>query len=128
MPANAMVAPPGVDGRIFYDESVRGFNFHRERVPLAVALNTLLKYQHDDSPPTIYIDSTTIDTYLPGLRAENALDTRARAPLASVWTGHPSRISAHPALLDDLPRLAPGPRPATLFPPAPPANPAHPPP
>src|SRR3546814_9167555 len=55
MPANAMVAPPGVDGRIFYDESVRGFNFHRERVPLAVALKTLLKYQHDDSPPTIYI-------------------------------------------------------------------------
>src|SRR3546814_11905613 len=38
MPANAMVAPPGVDGRIFYDESVRGFHFHRERVPLAVAL------------------------------------------------------------------------------------------
>src|SRR3546814_13248325 len=36
MPANAMVAPPGVDGRIFYDESVRGFNFRRERVPLAL--------------------------------------------------------------------------------------------
>src|SRR3546814_15439913 len=31
MPANAMVAPPGVDGRIFYDESVRGFNRTEER-------------------------------------------------------------------------------------------------
>src|SRR3546814_3429501 len=74
MPANAMVAPPEVDGRIFYDESVRGFNFRRERVPLPVALKTLLKYQHDDRQPTIYIGSTPIDTYLPGLRAENDLD------------------------------------------------------
>src|SRR3546814_20039436 len=91
MPANAMVAPPGVDGRIFYDESVRGFNFHRERVPLAVALKTLLKYQHDDSPPTIYIGSTTIDTYLPGLRAETDLDLGDRDPPASVWIGHRTR-------------------------------------
>src|SRR3546814_6322622 len=83
MPANAMVAPPGVDGRIFYDESVQGFNFRRERVPLAVALKTLLKYQHDDSPPTIYIGSTTIDTYLPGLRTENDLDLGDRDPLRS---------------------------------------------
>src|SRR3546814_18286167 len=79
MPANAMVAPPEVDGRIFYDESVQGFNFRRERVPLAVALKTLLKYQHDDSPPTIYIGSTTIDTYLPGLRTANDLDPIGRA-------------------------------------------------
>src|SRR3546814_4821923 len=75
-------------------ESVRGFNFRRERVPLAVALKTLLKYQHDDRPPTIYIGSTTIDTYLPGLRAENDLDLGDRDPLASVWIGNRSRVPA----------------------------------
>ncbi|HEY9540227.1 MAG TPA: cupin-like domain-containing protein, partial [Luteimonas sp.] len=117
MPANAMVAPPGVDGRIFYDESVRGFNFHRERVPLAVALKTLLKYQHDDSPPTIYIGSTTIDTYLPGLRAENDLDLGDRDPLASVWIGNRSRIPAHQDLPDNLACVAAGRRRVTLFPP-----------
>src|SRR3546814_11092919 len=51
MPANAMVAPPEVAGRLFYDESVQGFNFRRERVPLAVALKPLPTYQHDDSHP-----------------------------------------------------------------------------
>src|SRR3546814_563000 len=108
MPANAMVAPPEVDGRIFYDESVRGFNFRRERVPLAVALKTLLKYQHDDRPPTIYIGSTTIDTYLPGLRAENDLDLGDRDPLASVWIGNRSRIPAHQHLPATLACVAVG--------------------
>src|SRR3546814_6273260 len=85
MSANAMVEPPGVAGRIFYDVSVRGFNFHRERVPLAVALKTLLKYNHDDSPPPIYIGSTTIDTYLPGLPAEKHLHLGDHTPLDARW-------------------------------------------
>lgn len=117
MPAAAMVAPPEVDGRIFYDESLQGFNFRRERVPLAVALETLLKYRHDDRPPTIYIGSTTIDTYLPGLRAENDLDLGDRDPLASVWIGNRSRIPAHQDLPDNLACVAAGRRRVTLFPP-----------
>ena len=117
MPANAMVAPPEVDGRIFYDDNVQGFNFRRERIPLAVALETLLKYQHDDRPPTIYIGSTTVDTYLPGLRAENDLDLGDRDPLASVWIGNRSRIPAHQDLPDNLACVAAGRRRVTLFPP-----------
>src|SRR3546814_18787496 len=104
MRAHAMVGRAGVDGRICYYESVRGFNFRRERVPLAVALKTLLQYQHDDRPPTIYIGSTTIDTYPPGLRAENDLDLGDRHPLASVWISHPPRIPAHQELPDNLAR------------------------
>src|SRR3546814_11058922 len=112
-----MVAPPVVAGLIFYDGSVRGFNFHRERVPLAVALKTLLKYQHDDSPPTIYIGSTTIDTYLPGLRAENDLALGDRDPLASVWIGNRPRIPAHQDLPDTLACVAAGRRRVPLLPP-----------
>src|SRR3546814_17626257 len=44
LPANAMVEPPAVDGRIFYDESVPGFTLRRARVPRPVDLNLLLKY------------------------------------------------------------------------------------
>src|SRR3546814_1708604 len=112
-----MVAPPVVAGLIFYDGSGRGFNFRRERVPLAVALKTLLKYQHDDSPPTTYIGSTTIDTYLPGLRTENDLDLGDRDPLASVWIGNRSRIPAHQDLPDNLACVAAGRRRVPLFPP-----------
>ena len=38
MPAVAMVAPPEVKGRIFYDDDLQGFNFRHERIPLAIAL------------------------------------------------------------------------------------------
>ena len=117
MPATAMVAPPGVGGRIFYDDDLQGFNFRHERIPLAVALKTLLKYQHHDSPPTIYLGATTIDTYLPGLRAENDLDLGDRDPLASVWIGNRSRIPAHQDLPDNLACVAAGRRRFTLFPP-----------
>lgn len=117
MPAAAMVAPPDVDGRIFYDESVQGFNFRRERIPLAVALKALLASQHDEAAPTIYIGATTLDTYLPGLRAENDLDLGDRDPLASVWIGNRSRIPAHQDLPDNLACVAAGRRRVTLFPP-----------
>src|SRR3546814_20146554 len=40
MPANAIVAPPGSAGPIFYEDRLLGFNFHRERVPHVVALQT----------------------------------------------------------------------------------------
>lgn len=117
MPAVAMVAPPEVEGRIFYDEDLQGFNFRHERIPLAIALKTLLKYLHDDAAPTIYLGATTIDSYLPGLRVENDLDLGDREPLASVWIGNRSRIPAHQDLPDNLACVAAGRRRVTLFPP-----------
>jgi hypothetical protein len=117
MPAVATVAPPEAGGRIFYDDDMRGFNFRRERVALAVALKTLLRYRHDPAPPTIYIGSTTIDTYLPGLRAENDFDFAEHEPLASIWIGNRSRIPAHQDLPDNLACVAVGRRRVTLFPP-----------
>ncbi|MGH8084479.1 MAG: cupin-like domain-containing protein [Lysobacter sp.] len=117
MPAVAMVAPPEVEGRIFYDADLQGFNFRHERIPLAVALKTLLKYLHEDAAPTIYLGATTIDTYLPGLRAENDLDLGDRDALASVWIGNRSRIPAHQDLPDNLACVAAGRRRVTLFPP-----------
>ncbi len=117
MPAVAMVAPPEVKGRIFYDDDLQGFNFRHERIPLAIALKTLLKYLHDDAAPTIYLGATTLDTYLPGLRAENDLDLGERDALASVWIGNRSRIPAHQDLPDNLACVTAGRRRFTLFPP-----------
>jgi len=117
MPAVATVAPPDAKGRIFYDDDLQGFNFRHERIPLAVALKTLLKYLHDDDAPTIYLGATTLDTYLPGLRAENDLDLGDHDALASIWIGNRSRIPAHQDLPDNLACVAAGRRRFTLFPP-----------
>ena len=83
-----MVGPPDIGGRIFYDDELQGFNFRQEKVPLKVALATLLKYADQDGPPTIYIGATSIDTYLPGLRADHL----AMLAIADDFRHHPSPL------------------------------------
>jgi hypothetical protein len=116
-PVVATVGPPEISGRFFYDDTLDAFNFRQEQVPLAVALKTLLKYLGDDTAPAIYIGSTTIDTWLPGFRAENDLGLGGRDALASIWIGNRSRIAAHQDVPDNLACVVAGRRRVTLFPP-----------
>jgi hypothetical protein len=116
-PAVVTVGPPEIGGRFFYNHDLSDFNFRRENVPLGVVLKTLLKYATDASPPAIYVASTTIDTWLPGFRAENDLAFGNREPLASIWIGNRTRIPAHQDLPDNLACVVAGRRRVTLFPP-----------
>lgn len=122
LPATATIAPPEARGRIFYDEAMHGLGFRHERVPMSVALNTLVKYLDDADPPTIYLAATTLDTFLPGLRADNPLDLGERDPLASIWIGNRTRVPTHQDLPDNLACVAAGRRRVTLFPPGQLAN------
>ncbi len=62
--------------------------------------------------------STTIDTCLPGLRAENDVAGLPDDALASIWLGNRTRIAAHYDMPDNLACVAVGRRRFTLFPPA----------
>lgn len=116
-PVVATVGPPEIGGRFFYSDDLRGFNFRREHVPLDVVLRTLLREAESDTPPSIYVASTTLDTWLPGFRAENAIELGDRDPLASIWIGNRSRIAAHQDVPDNLACVVAGRRRVTLFPP-----------
>ncbi|MBB5863733.1 cupin-like domain-containing protein [Xanthomonas sp. 3058] len=113
----AQVGPPEIDGRFFYNADMSGFNFRPERVPLGVVLETLLRDLHNPQPPAIYVGSTTLDTYLPGLRAHNPIALPQAEPLASIWIGNRTRIAAHQDLPDNLACVVAGRRRFTLFPP-----------
>lgn len=117
MAVTATTAAPDVGGRIFYNADMSGFNFRREQVALKVVLDTLLKYAAHQAPPTIYVASTTLDTFLPGFSAANPLALGVDAPLASIWIGNRSRIAAHQDVPDNLACVAAGRRRVTLFPP-----------
>jgi hypothetical protein len=121
-PVVATVGPPAIEGRYFYNEDLSGFNFRQEQVPLGVVLRTLQKYANQDAAPAIYVGSTTIDTWLPGFRAENDLPFGDRDPLASIWIGNRSRIPAHQDVPDNLACVVAGRRRAILFPPSQLAN------
>jgi len=122
LPAVATIAPPQAGGRIFYDASLRGFDFRREQIPLGVALDTLLKYRDQPDAPLIYLGATTLETYLPDLDDANGVDLGARETLASIWIGNRSRVPVHQDLPDNLACVAAGHRRFLMFPPTQLAN------
>jgi hypothetical protein len=110
-------APPATGGRIFYNDDLSGFNFASQMVRFDQVLDALRAHLDHPAPPTLYVGSTTIDTCLPGLRAENDVNFGARDPLASIWIGNRTRIPAHYDVPDNLACVAAGRRRFTLFPP-----------
>lgn len=91
----AFLGKPENNGRIFYDETLTGFNYETVSTKLDFALQQLANHRTNATPPSIYIGSTSVDRYLPGFRAENDLGLDAHNPLVSIWLSNKCRIAAH---------------------------------
>jgi hypothetical protein len=114
---NAMLGAPSIEGRFFYNDDLTGFNFKSVRIKLDTVLDEIARHHAAEKPPAIYVGSTTIDTCLPGFRAENDLNFGTHTPLASIWLGTRTRIAAHFDLPDNIACVVAGHRRFTLFPP-----------
>ena len=108
---------PDIAGRFFYNEELTGFNFERSLAKLDQVLEDIAEQSDLPNPASYYVGSTTVDTCLPGFRAENDLDFGELNPLASIWIGNRSRIAAHYDLPDNVACVVVGRRRFTLFPP-----------
>jgi hypothetical protein len=113
----ALLGGPELGGRFFYNEDLSGFNFRPVRMKLDAVLDEIARHRDAEKPPSIYVGSSTVDTTLPGFRAENDLNMGDRKPLVSVWIGNRTRIAAHHDLPDNLACVVVGHRRFTLFPP-----------
>jgi hypothetical protein len=109
-------------GRVFYNEDMTGFNFQRVMTKMDSVLSKIQQHSYDDRPPAFYIGSTTVDTCLPGFRAENDIDFGDIDPLASIWLGNRTRVAAHYDVPDNIACCAVGRRRFILFPPSEVAN------
>lgn len=110
-------------GRYAYTHDLAALNFSTKRLPLDAVLDEILTHKNDPAPPGIYVGSTTIDACLPGLRKENDLlfddiMFAEHSPLASIWLGNASLISAHYDAPNNIACCAVGKRRFTLFPPS----------
>ena len=114
---NAMLGAPDIGGRFFYNDDLSGFNFKPVRIKLDAVLDEIARLSGSAVPPAIYVGSTTVDTCLPGFRAENDLALGNRQPLVSIWLGNRTRIAAHHDLPDNIACVVAGRRRFTLFPP-----------
>ncbi len=113
----AMLGAPDIGGRLFYSDDLTGFNFKTVRIRLDGVLDEIARQSKSGTAPAIYVGSTTIDTCLPGFRAENDLALGNRQPLVSIWLGNRTRIAAHHDLPDNIACVVAGRRRFTLFPP-----------
>jgi hypothetical protein len=116
------VGEAAIGGRFFYNEDITAMNFGGGRAPLAQYLERIRDGMAKADAPSIYVGSTDLDTYLPGLRAENPVVPDgalpgANAPLASIWIGNRTTAAAHWDMSNNVACPLVGRRRFTLFPP-----------
>ena len=116
-PLTAYTGGPDIDGRIFYNDDLTGFNFDRLRLPLAEVFEKLHQYSSEAQPPVLYVGSTMVDSWLPELRRDKDLILDGYDPLVSIWIGNRSRIAAHYDFPTNIACSVAGRRRFTLFPP-----------
>jgi hypothetical protein len=116
-PLTAYRGPGDINGRIFYNQDLSGFNFERIRLPLTEVFENLRQYSSEAQPPTLYVGSTMVDNWLPEMRRDNDLTLAGHDPLVSIWIGNRSRIAAHYDFPTNIACSVAGRRRFTLFPP-----------
>ncbi len=113
----ALYMPPEADGRIFYNDDMTAFNFEYRRMALNEAVQEVRSHIDAPSAPSLYIGSTNVDHWLPGFREQNDLPIGHLSPLASIWIGNRSRVSAHYDFPANIACVVTGQRRVILFPP-----------
>ena len=120
---------PEIEGRFFYTPAVDGFNFTGTREPLAAVLDEVLALPGSANAPSIYIGSTDLAAFFPGIAAATSFDLAAIHPmlvqnpgLGSVWIGNRTTATCHYDYSHNIAVCAVGARRFTLFPPDQAAN------
>jgi hypothetical protein len=111
----AMIAPPEVQGRLFYGPDLRSFNFERMNGYLPEAMDIFSGIKDMSTGPSFYIGSTCVPEYLCGLEAENPLDLVDADP--NIWIGTAVTVATHSDNYENIACVAAGRRRFTLFPP-----------
>src|SRR5690625_385920 len=73
VPVPVMAAEASAHGRLGYDQALTGFSFRRQRRPLPEVLDALARRIDAIDADTLYLGSTTVETFFPGLEAVTAL-------------------------------------------------------
>lgn len=122
-PADIMIAPPGEHGRFFYAPDMRGFNFRRDKAPLARLAQHLAAIAGEAQPIGIYAGAAAAATHVPRFTATHPLPlVDDMGATARLWLGNATQVATHFDLSDNFAVVVCGHRRFTLFPPEQVAN------
>lgn len=113
MPVTAYYLAPEHQGRVFYNDTLDGFNYQAGKLDLRQIFTQLSQAQD----ASIYMGSTDIHQCLPGLGDDNSFNLAPLSPLTNIWLGNQTRIAAHFDFPHNLACNVVGRRTFTLFPP-----------
>jgi hypothetical protein len=121
-PVDAILMPPEARGRIAYNETMDGFNFARNRLPVSAILEQLARYALFDDPPSVAVQSASVSESLPGFSTENRPPALDATVAPRIWIGNRVTVPAHFDESQNLACVVAGRRRFTLFPPEQVAN------
>lgn len=116
-PVEVMIGPPAIEGRFFYADDMRGFNFHREQVAFSRLLSELLRLADAPDPPALYAGAAAAADHLPGWLDANPLPLATPGANPRIWIGNATRVATHYDVSSNIACVVAGTRRFTLFPP-----------
>lgn len=114
---SAFLGEPEIQGRFFYNADLSGFNFVQLDTTLKQLADKLQSLSPTEQPPSLYMGSTNLDHWLPGLGDANQLGLPLPSALASLWLGNHSIVAPHFDYPANIACCVAGFRRFTLFPP-----------
>ena len=121
-PVDVLRTPPSAKGRIFYNETLSGFNYTREKLPISQVLERVAKYAGMANPPAVAAQSAPLDDCLPGFSAEHPLALLHPSVRPRIWLGSAVVTPAHFDESSNVACVVAGRRRFTLLPPEQVAN------
>jgi hypothetical protein len=115
-PVDALMTAPEIEGEIFYNAAMSGFNFHRNRLPLSDIAAQVLRYAQFPKPPAVAAQSALIRDCLPAFEQENRLPL-LEGILPRIWLGNRITTPTHVDEWNNVACVVAGRRRFTLFPP-----------
>jgi hypothetical protein len=116
-PVPLLTADPVIQGRFFFRDDLRGFNFQRRPAPLAVALRMLLTHLDDTEPPAVFVESAPLPDCLPDFASGNRLELLDGSIVPRIWIGNAVKVQTHYDFSNNIACVLAGRRRFTLFPP-----------
>ena len=112
---DALLTAPEIDGQLFYNEDMTGFNFLRNRLPLAAVAEQVLRYAEFPKSPAVAAQSALIRDCLPGFAEENRLSIVDANVLPRIWLGNRITTPTHVDEWNNIGCVVAGRRRFTLF-------------
>jgi hypothetical protein len=121
-PVTTCILPPSESGRVFYNPDMSGFNFSANLESFSTFIRFLMAEVGRESPRGVYMPSTDVKKWFPGMEAAHQLGLDDLDPIKLLWMGNRTKVAAHYDFASNVACCVLGRRRFILFPPEQAAN------